>query len=100
MISFRKTCILFSVAISSAEGFVGTVNTARAPAVTVLAAANNHNDSVGDSSRRIMFGNAGAFAAALAFAPVVAANALDMDAFANAQVRTSTGTLLFGVFRD
>lgn len=67
---------------SSAEAFTSPLTMSR-PA-SALAASNN---AVDDSSRRNMFKNAGAFAAAVAFTPVVAANALDMDAFANAQVR-------------
>ena len=55
-------------------------------AVTALAAANEPLQNV-DTSRRNVFKKSGAFAVAIAFAPTVAANALDMDAFANAQVR-------------
>ena len=82
MTSFRFISALFLVAVSSSEAF--TTTTSRPLSVTALAATNNE---IADDSRRSMFKKAGAFAAAVAFTPVVAANALDMDAFANAQVR-------------
>ena len=83
MASFRKICFILFLATSSTEAF--TTSASRPAAVTALAATNN--DVV--DSRRNMLKRAGAFAAAVAFTPVVAANALDMDAFANAQVRIS-----------
>jgi hypothetical protein len=87
MSPFRQIYTLFLVAISSVEAFT-TTTASRPVAVTALSAAN---ESV-DDSRRNMFMKAGLFAAAVAFTPVVAANALDMDAFANAQVRITAST--------
>ena len=91
MASFRFISALFLIAVSSSEAFT-TTTTSRPLAVTELAAAAKND--IADDSRRSMFKKAGAFAAAVAFTPVVAANALDMDAFANAQVRD------FGAFLD
>lgn len=82
MPAFKFLSALLLVAVSSSEAF--TTTTIARP-VTSLAAAANDDNSV-DHSRRGIFQNAGAFAAMVAFTPVVAANALDMDAFANAQV--------------
>ena len=83
----RLLSALFLVAMSSSEAFTTTTTTMPRPlSATALAASKN----VVDDSRRSMFKNAGALAAMVAFTPVVAANALDMDAFANAQVRNST----------
>ena len=85
MPAFKFLSALLLVAIASSEAFTTTTTIAR-PA-TSLAAATNDDNTV-DHSRRGIFQNAGAFAAMVAFTPVVAANALDMDAFANAQVST------------
>ncbi|VEU38517.1 unnamed protein product [Pseudo-nitzschia multistriata] len=53
-------------------------------AATSLAAANN--EPTPSVSRRRLLERAGAFAAAAVFAPVTAASALDMEAFANSQI--------------
>jgi hypothetical protein len=86
MSPFRQICALFLIAISYSEAFTTTTTASRPLAVTALAAINNNESSI-DDSRRNMFKKTGLFAAAVAFTPVMAANALDMDAFANAQVR-------------
>eukprot|EP00531_Pseudo-nitzschia_arenysensis_P019732 CAMPEP_0116144150 /NCGR_PEP_ID=MMETSP0329-20121206/15838_1 /TAXON_ID=697910 /ORGANISM="Pseudo-nitzschia arenysensis, Strain B593" /LENGTH=146 /DNA_ID=CAMNT_0003639533 /DNA_START=26 /DNA_END=466 /DNA_ORIENTATION=+ len=82
MPSYRIISALALVAMSSSSEAFTSSSTMSRPA-SALAASNN---AIDDSSRRNVFKNAGAFAAALAFTPVVAANALDMDAFANAQI--------------
>eukprot|EP00536_Pseudo-nitzschia_multiseries_P005625 jgi/Psemu1/13020/gm1.13020_g len=79
----RLTMLVALFAVSSTEAF--TTSTSMQSASTKLSATNESSaDTV--SSRRNMFKKAGAFAAAVVFTPVVAANALDMDAFANAQI--------------
>ena len=72
---------LFLLAIASSDAF--STSPISRPATSL--AATNDDNSV-DQSRRGIFQNAGVFAAMVAFTPVVAANALDMDAFANAQI--------------
>lgn len=83
MSSFEKLCVLFLAAISCAESF--TTKTSRHLAVTALAASNEPAQQV-VTSRRNALKKSGVLAVAIAFAPTVAANALDMDAFANAQI--------------
>ena len=84
MPAFQKLFVLFLAAISCAESFTST--TARPGTVSPLA-AENESPQIVDDSRRNMFKKAGAFAFSVAFTPIASATALDMEAFANAQVR-------------
>ena len=86
MSTLQKLCVLFLASISCAESF--TSRPSRTVDATALAAANEPSQIV-DNARRNAFKEAGALAAAIAFGPAVTVNALDMDAFANAQVRRS-----------
>mmetsp|Transcript_24806 Transcript_24806/g.68374 ORF Transcript_24806/g.68374 Transcript_24806/m.68374 type:complete len:149 (+) Transcript_24806:114-560(+) len=81
----RLSMLLAFFAVSSTEAFTTSASMQAARTNTQLSATSSE-DIV--SSRRNMFKRAGAFAAAIAFTPVVAANALDMDAFANAQIES------------
>mmetsp|Transcript_21001 Transcript_21001/g.52090 ORF Transcript_21001/g.52090 Transcript_21001/m.52090 type:complete len:143 (-) Transcript_21001:590-1018(-) len=78
MTSYKILSALLLVALSSSSEAFSSPSTMSRP-TSELSAVN-------DSSRRSMFKNAGAFAAAVVFTPVVAANALDMEAFANSQI--------------
>jgi len=83
MSTLQKLCVLLLAAISCTESF--SIKTSRTLPMTALAAANEPSQII-DISRRNAFKEAGALAVAIAFAPTVSANALDMEAFANAQI--------------
>ena len=85
MSTFRQISFIFLLAISFTEAF--TTVTSQPRAVSKLASAQNESvsSSVADVSRRNVFQKS--FVAAIALTPTLA-NALDMDAFANAQVRS------------
>eukprot|EP00537_Pseudo-nitzschia_pungens_P010968 CAMPEP_0172397084 /NCGR_PEP_ID=MMETSP1061-20121228/28863_1 /TAXON_ID=37318 /ORGANISM="Pseudo-nitzschia pungens, Strain cf. pungens" /LENGTH=149 /DNA_ID=CAMNT_0013129153 /DNA_START=85 /DNA_END=534 /DNA_ORIENTATION=+ len=80
----RLSILLAFFAVSSTEAFTTSSASMQAARTNTQLSATSNEDIV--SSRRNMFKRAGAFAAVVAFTPVVAANALDMDAFANAQI--------------
>jgi heme/copper-type cytochrome/quinol oxidase subunit 3 len=88
MTSFRKVCLILFLS-SFSEAFTMTpVNSNNRSTITQLAITTGDNDSeIVIDSRRTVFRKA-AFAAAslVAFSPVLGANALDMEAFANAEV--------------
>mmetsp|Transcript_11335 Transcript_11335/g.27180 ORF Transcript_11335/g.27180 Transcript_11335/m.27180 type:complete len:144 (+) Transcript_11335:121-552(+) len=79
MSTFKKFCVLFLATISCVESL--TSKTSRPLHGTALAATNTIDDS-----RRNALKKVATVTFAVAFAPAVAANALDMDAFANAQI--------------
>ena len=85
MSTFRQISFIFLLAISLTEAF--TTVTSQPRAVSKLASADSESlsSSVADVSRRNVFQKS--FVAAIALTPTLA-NALDMDAFANAQVRS------------
>jgi len=85
MSTFRQISFIFLLAISFTEAF--TTVTSQPRAVSKLASADSESlsSSEADVSRRNVFQKS--FVAAIALTPTLA-NALDMDAFANAQVRS------------
>lgn len=90
MTSLRKVCLILFLS-SSSEAFTMTpVNSNNRSTITQLAITTGDNDSsessVIDSRRTVLRKAAFAAASLVAFSPVLGANALDMEAFANAQV--------------
>jgi len=90
--NFQKICCILFLSLS--EGFTttpinsnrsSTISTAPATAIQLATPNVDNSENVIDSRRNIL-GKAAFVAASLAFSPIVAANALDMDAFANAQI--------------
>ena len=91
MTSLRKLCLILFLTSSSSEAFTMTpVNSNNRSTITQLAITTGDNDSsessVIDSRRTVLRKAAFAAASLVAFSPVLGANALDMEAFANAQV--------------
>ncbi|CAB9498519.1 expressed unknown protein [Seminavis robusta] len=85
---FRRTVAV--VALMSAcvcQGFVVTPSP-QSPVSSSTALASQSNDDGIISSRRQVLNSA--FLAALTLTPAVAANALDMDSFANSQIEADT----------
>ncbi|OEU21003.1 hypothetical protein FRACYDRAFT_267832 [Fragilariopsis cylindrus CCMP1102] len=92
MTSLRKVCLILFLS-SSSEAFTMTpVNSNNRSAITQFAITTGDNDSsessVIDSRRTVLRKAAFAAASLVAFSPVLGANALDMEAFANAQIES------------